>query len=65
MAYSYSFKSFYIEDILRIAWELTDLCTPEGEWSGEELQYLAAVQRGVRMMADKLIDEIEKKDEVK
>lgn len=65
MAYDFSYKSFYVEDILRMAWELTDLCIPNGKASNEELQYLAAVQRGVRMMADRLIDEIEKKDEVK
>lgn len=58
--YTYKSKCLYIEDIQRIAYELMDECTTIEKLSDVDAQKLVAIMTGIKIMADRVIEEIEK-----
>lgn len=61
--YTYKSKVLYIEDIQRIAYELMDDCTTIEKLSDVDAQKLVAIMTGIKIMSDRIIDEI-KKDKI-
>lgn len=57
-------KCLYIEDIHRIAYELLDDCTTIQKLPDADAQRLNSIMTGVKIMADRIIDEIEKEEQV-
>lgn len=54
----YDMKTFYIFDILEIEHELLDDCVTTQKMSDEDSQKMNAIIAGIKLMADKMIDEI-------
>lgn len=60
IGYTYKSKCLYIEDIQRIAYELMDDCTTIEKLSDVDAQKLVAIMTGIKIMSDRIIDEIKK-----
>lgn len=61
--YQFKSKCLYIEDIHRLAYELLDECTTIQKLPDADAQRLNSIMTGVKLMADRVIDEIEKEED--